>query len=106
MLKNARPSEYFLGAILRAYDKESAKGGEESKPNCSVSLGQERGEAMPKVLPHECILCESHSCEHYEYIKDRRVPRFYPLHHCKKVNRHFHFVVPDWCPRQTKEVTQ
>ena len=25
MLKNAKPSEYFLGAILRAYDKESAK---------------------------------------------------------------------------------
>jgi hypothetical protein len=28
VLKNARPSEYFLGAILRAYDKEAVKGSE------------------------------------------------------------------------------
>ncbi len=26
MLKNARPSEYFIGAILRAYDKEKQNG--------------------------------------------------------------------------------
>ena len=26
MLKNARPSEYFLGAILRAYDLSDGKG--------------------------------------------------------------------------------
>ena len=26
MLKNARPSEYFIGAILRAYDREQQRG--------------------------------------------------------------------------------
>jgi len=30
MLKDAQPSDYFLGAILRAYDKASEEGGDVS----------------------------------------------------------------------------
>lgn len=38
MLKNARPSQYFIGAILRAYDKEAQRG----KPVGRVRITIER----------------------------------------------------------------
>lgn len=58
---------------------------------------------MAKVLPHECVLCKDHSCSDYTYIKGRKELRDYPLHHCGKVDKHFRFVVPDWCPRDNEE---
>jgi len=53
MLKNAKPSEYFLGAILRAYDRESKI---TDRVTCSVTCSGLWEHVVMECLRHNAFL--------------------------------------------------